>query len=369
MRLAIVTPFLETYGGVEKVVMKIAQNFDSPIYVTSYKPGMTYPEFREMDVRVIGLGKVGGRLASGAGAGIAFHSLKLQDYDVVNAHQSPSEWARNRNSPMIWYCHSPNREAYDLYEWRMRKRGPVQKAAYWGAVKAFRSVEAGIVPKIEHIFTNSMNSKGRIRKYLKRDAEILHPGVEPKEFCCEDYEKFFFYPSRIVPEKEIEYAIEAFRMFSGKRKGWKLVVAGAVSERPEHRKYLEKLKGMGVEGVGIRTNVGEAELKGLYAKCFAVLYTPVNEDFGLVPIEAMASSKPCIARDEGGPRETIEDGKDGFLVGSAGEMAQRMEELAERPELAESMGKMGRKKVLEKFTWSHFMERFGEKAKELAKKA
>ncbi|MFA5412033.1 MAG: glycosyltransferase family 4 protein [Candidatus Micrarchaeia archaeon] len=371
MRLAVVTPFLEAYGGVEKVVMKIAEHFDAKVYAMGYRPEATYQEFRKLDVEVVGGGGMlpKGRFFSGINAGRLFYSLKLQDYDVVNAHQSPSEWVRNRNAPMIWYCHSPNREAYDLYEWRMRRRGPVQKAAFWGAVKAFRAVESGIVPKIEHIFTNSTNSQGRIRKYLKRDAEILHPGVEPKEFMCEGYGKFFFYPSRIVPEKEIEYAIEAFRIFSGKRKGWKLVVAGAASERPEHRRYLEGLRGMGVEGVSIRTNVSDAELKGLYAKCLAVLYTPVNEDFGLVPIEAMASSKPCIARNEGGPRETIESGKDGFLVDSAGGMAQRMGELAEKPELAEGMGKAGRRKVLAKFTWKRFMERFGEKAKELAKKA
>jgi len=91
----------------------------------------------------------------------------------------------------------------------------------------------------------------------------------------------------------------------------------------------------------------------------------VNEDFGLVPLEAMASRKACVAMNEGGPRETISDGVDGFLVGSPQEMAARMEWLSRNPEKCALMGKNGRRKAEKKFTWEHFLKRFEEKAKEV----
>jgi len=372
MRLLVVTPFLETHGGMERVVLKIASHFDARIHCLRYNPEGTFEEFRGLDIEVAKPGflsrlPMGRRVSSAIEAGSHFYNVKLKDYDLINAHQTPSEWIRNRNSPVVWYCHSPNREAFDLYDWRMSQRGPLQKAAFWPSIEAFRILEARTVPKIEYIFTNSRNTQGRIRQYLHRDSEVLHPGVDVERFSCSDYGKFFLYPSRIVPEKRIEFALEAFEIFRKSNPGWNLVIAGSVSQRPEHQAYLAKLKSAAGKGVEFRTNIPEKELLGLYSRCGAILYTPINEDFGIVPLEAFASSKPCIAVNEGGPKETVEDGVDGFLVGNPGEMAQRMAQLAGRPELMEEMGRRGRKKAETKFTWKLFLDRFGEKAEELIK--
>lgn len=371
MRLAIVTPFLESFGGVEKVVSVLAERFDATMYTTRFNPATTYPELKEFDIRLVRspIGSLpGGRLVSAIDAAHAFYNLKLDDFDVVNAHQSPSEFARRHNSPMLLYCHTPNREAFDLYEWRMQRRSPIQKPFFWAAIRAFRHLESRVMPKIEYIFTNSRNSQARIRRYLHRDAEVLYPGIEPKEFRCEGYEKFFFYPSRIVPEKEMGYAIGAFHRFIRLHPGWKLVIAGSLSGRPEHQAYFRHLQRLaGNAPVRFIPNVPERQLKDLYARCRGVLFTPINEDLGLIPLEAAAASKPCIARNEGGPRETIQNGKDGFLVDTPAQMAECMVALAENVSLAERMGKAGRAKVLRRFTWSSFLRRFGQKARELAR--
>ncbi|MBN1170314.1 glycosyltransferase, partial [Candidatus Micrarchaeota archaeon] len=89
-------------------------------------------------------------------------------------------------------------------------------------------------------------------------------------------------------------------------------------------------------------------------------------DYGLVPLEAMASSKPCLAKDEGGPKETIIHGRDGFLVESIWKLAKAMEWVARNPDKAASMGKAGRIKVETDFTWEKFLKRFEEKAKEVS---
>ncbi|MEW6036216.1 MAG: glycosyltransferase family 4 protein [Candidatus Micrarchaeota archaeon] len=377
MRLVVATPFLETRGGMERVVLKIAQHFKAKIHCVYYEREGTFQDFQKLDIEVAKpglLGKlpIGRRVASAMDVGYHFYNTKLEDCDLINAHQTPSEWVRNRNRPVVWYCHTPNREAFDLYEWRMKKRNPISKALFWSSIQAFRFFEFRTVPDIEYVFTNSKNSQARIEKYLRRSAEVLYPGVEAEKFSCKGYGNFFFYPSRIAPEKELEYAIEAFKIFAKRANAskpgagnWKLVIAGALSKRPEHVQYLKRLKALCTPDITITTNVGDWELRDLYARCYAVLYTPVNEDYGLVPLEAMASSKPCIARNEGGPRETVIDGKDGFLVNSIWEMAGRMEALSKSPERCAEMGKSGRAKVEKDFTWERFLKRFGEKAEEL----
>lgn len=375
--MAVATTALEAMGGAERVVLKIAGHFDATVFTTRYSPEVTFEGFRDLDVKVLSNPlqrlPIGKRLSTGLAAGTTFYYTdlcKFGDFDLVNAHQSPSEWLRNKNKPMIFYCHSPNREAFDLYEWRMRRRDPLRKLAFWSAIKAFRHFEFQIVPKIEYIFTNSKNSKGRIKKYLNRDAEILHPGIDVEKFRSGEYGNYFLYPSRITPEKDIEFSISAFRRLCERVKSHRLVIAGALSDRPEHVAYFEKLKklaaGLPIE---FRTNVGDDEYMELYSGSLAVLYTPINEDFGLVPLEAMAAEKPCIAKNEGGPRETVIDGVDGFLVNTSEEMADRMEFFIRNPAPAGQFGKKGRKKVERDFTWENFLKRFKEKAKEVIKNA
>jgi glycosyltransferase involved in cell wall biosynthesis len=270
-------------------------------------------------------------------------------------------------------CHSPNREAFDLYSHRMKGRSTPSKALYWGCIQAYRLLENDTVPKIEHIFANSANTRARIKRYLRRDSEILHPGVDAHDFSCESFDRFFFYPSRITPEKRFEYAIDAFREFKARNKeraDWKLVIAGSLfADRPDHAAYYERMKRyLGSDG-RIVIDASADELSALYAKCYCVLYAPINEDFGIVPLEALASSKPVISVNEGGPREVVREGVDGFLVNSPKEMSLRMEYLAERPERAEEMGREGRRNVEARFTWKSFLERFGKACERVKRNA
>ena len=83
-------------------------------------------------------------------------------------------------------------------------------------------------------------------------------------------------------------------------------------------------------------------LRDYYSRCFAVLYPARNEDFGQVPIEGMLSSKPVIALNEGGMKETIKEGETGFLVDTVEEMAEKMFFLATQSDVAQKMGMSGR---------------------------
>ncbi len=380
MDLVIAHPFLQQKGGAEKVILEIAKKFNPVIYSVVYKEENTFSEFKEFDIKIIPKNsfekpffflKGDQRRYSAVAAGFRYLNYKIkEDYDVINAHGTPSEWIRNKNERVVWYCHSPNREAFDLYSWRMNRLPLWKKPINWGLIQAYKSAENRIVPKIEKICTNSEVTNERIKKYLKRDdAEIINPGINPKEYSCKSYEKFFLYPSRITPEKRFEIAIEAFKIFQKNHKDWKFIIAGFIHNTKKEQEYLEKLKEMS-KGYNIefRLNLSEVELKGLYSNCYSTLFCAINEDWGLIPIESMASYKPCISINEGGPRHSIVNNNTGYLVEDYKEMAQKMEYLAGNIDILESMGKQGRKRVISKYTWESFLKNLKKQFQEISSK-
>jgi len=363
-------------GGAERVVLKIAQHYKAKIYVAEYDPKNTFEEFRDLDVEVAGTDRLFkvlpyGRASQGLSYGLSFYNLKIKDdYDVLNAHIAPSHWVRNRNERVLWYCHTPLRDVYDLYHYRLSLKKLHQRPIHILGAQAVRMIDQGVVKYIERIMTNSYNTRSRVVKYYgRRDATVLGGGIDYKDYKNSDDKRYFFYPSRISPNKRQDLAIRAFNRFKRDVKGYRLVIAGAVSQDRFFQNYYQKIRALAREvgDVEILTEVSDKKLKRLYANSTAVLYTPINEDYGLVPLEAMASSKPVIAVNEGGPKETVEDGKTGILVNSIEELGQSMKEIAENPSLAKEMGKNGRNRVIKHYSWRHFFKEFDKVLKEMKK--
>ncbi|MFA5930528.1 MAG: glycosyltransferase [Candidatus Micrarchaeia archaeon] len=384
MDLVVLEPCLSYRSGGTRVVLEIANRFNPVIYTLEYDKKKAFPGFRAHDVRIIKPNPLESCLIRSSlarnrhdagpvtGASyINFLKMKIRhDYDVLNPNGVPSEWIRNRNGRVCWYCHTPSRMAFDLHDFSMGKYGVAQRLAMEPQLSLFRLIDRHIAKKIERICVNSLNTKGRVGKYLHRqDAEIVHPGVNPQDFQCEGYGDFFFYPTRFVPEKRVEYAIEAFRKFSRISKGgkFKLIVSGYVQNRQEEG-YLQRLAALsGGSDISFAKNPSNAEFSGFYANCRSVIFSAINEDWGMVPLEAMASRKPVISVDEGGPRESIVDGKTGYLVNSTGEMAERMRLLADNPGTCEKMGKAGRRRVEQNYTWKIFLDKMEKAFKQTAK--
>ena len=171
--------------------------------------------------------------------------------------------------------------------------------------------------------------------------------------------RYFLYPSRISPNKRQDYAIEAFKLFSRKVKGYRLVICGPVSkDRLYHDYYRRIVSSVGSAKIEFITKASDRALIDLYSRCTAVLYPPMNEDYGIVPLEGMASSKPVIAVNEGGPRETVLNNRTGMLVNTEREMANAMARLARDGELAARLGKAGRKRVEREYSWERFFTEF-----------
>jgi alpha-1,3/alpha-1,6-mannosyltransferase len=111
----------------------------------------------------------------------------------------------------------------------------------------------------------------------------------------------------------------------------------------------------------------ESTIRDLLAQCRCVIYTPDDEHFGLVPLEAMAAGRPVIAAHSGGPLETIRDGETGLLCdGTPDAFANAIASLLLHPEVSELMGRAGRSRVAEHFSRHSFNKRLTEIVEELA---
>ncbi len=378
MKMIITQSNLTLKGGAERVVLEIAKRYDAKIYTAEYDESRTFEGFKDLDVEVISSKSLlsllpYNRLSQGMSYGMAFYLKKVgEDYDLINAHVSPSHWIRNKNDRVLWYCHTPLREVYDLYKYRMNMKKAMEKPVYALGSMAVRSIDKKIVNRIEGIVANSSNTKFRIEKYFgRKDVSVINPGVDPKRYANNGTEKFFFYPSRFSPNKRQEYAIKAFDIFKRKYRGlgYKLVLAGAVSKDKFYYDYYKYIKNLAaeVQDVEVLENAEDEEVYSLMSRATAVLYTPVDEDFGLVPLEAMASMKPIIAVGQGGPKETIVNGKTGYLARNEEEMAELMNFVRENPKIAEQIGAEGRKRVELKYSWKEFFEKFDKEARKIAK--
>ncbi|MGI0100774.1 MAG: glycosyltransferase [Candidatus Micrarchaeaceae archaeon] len=376
MKLVMATANLTLRGGAERVVLKIAQHYGAKLYTAEYDGKGTFDGFKDIDVDVIGrqgtLAKLPyGRASQGLSYGLSFYGLRLRnDYDVINAHIAPSHWIRKNNERALWYCHTPLRDIYDLYSYRLSLKKWHQKPVHVIGARAVKMIDQGVVKDIERIVANSINTRSRIVKYYGRDdANVLGGGIDYKHYKDSGDERYFLYPSRISPNKRQDFAIRAFNHFKRQMKGYKLIIAGGVSNDRFYYDYYKKVSALAREVGDIRiiTDAKDRKLAELYSKCTAVLYPPVNEDYGLVPLEAMASRKPVIAINDGGPRETIEDGKTGFLVESIEDMGNRMKEIAENDKLAENMGMEGRKRVIKHYSWERFFREFDKELRKVKK--
>ena len=233
---------------------------------------------------------------------------------------------------------------------------------------AARILDQSVVKKIEGMVANSENTQSRIMKYYHRKAKIIGGGIDYENYKNDGDGRYFLYPSRISPNKRQEYAINAFEIFKRRTKGYKLIITGAVSRDLAYQNYYLKIKDLAkkVGDVKIIANASDEAMKKLYSRSTAVLYTPINEDYGLVPLEGMASSKPVISVNEGGPRENITNGKTGFLINSESDMANAMRLLADNPSIAEKTGKQARKSVIAEHSWKEFFKAFDKELRKVS---
>ena len=175
--------------------------------------------------------------------------------------------------------------------------GRGRSAAHCLVVHSFRPWDRLAGDRVDHFIAISEHVAARIAKFYRREAAVIYPPVDVERFPVVDRVRdYFLVVSRLVPYKRVELAVEAFT-----RLGLPLKVVG---EGPE-RARLEALAGPNIEFLGF---VPDADLPGLISGCLALIF-PGEEDFGIVPVEAMAAGRPVIGLGRGGLTESAIDGK------------------------------------------------------------
>lgn len=161
--------------------------------------------------------------------------------------------------------------------------------------------------RVDHFVANSCNAAARIRKYQRRSAAVIHPPVDVAAFeHGDDYEAgdFCLCAGQLTAYKRVDLAVEAFN-----RLGKPLVIIG----EGEMCEILLRKAGPNIKVLG---RVGHDTLREYYARCRALIF-PGEEDFGIVPLEAMASGRPVIALGRGNALETVVPGQTGILFKEA----------------------------------------------------
>jgi len=156
---------------------------------------------------------------------------------------------------------------------------------------------------------NSKNTQNRIKKYLNKDAIIIYPPIDTKKFKFKKFGNFWLSVNRLFLHKRINMQINAFKKLPKE----KLIIVGSYEKSRHFLTYANYIKKNKPKNVKIISWVDDKQLKDLYANCKGLITTAKDEDFGMTPVEAMASGKPVIAPNEGGYKETITP-KTGVLI-------------------------------------------------------
>jgi glycosyltransferase involved in cell wall biosynthesis len=263
-----------------------------------------------------------------------------QRIDAVIATKFPSYVVRHRNK-VVWLLHQ-FRQAWDFDRTEF---GQFSESAEDRALRRkVLELDRVSLGEARKIFTTSSIVAGRLHESVGLDAEVLAPPPAPLRFRCDEYGDFVLSVNRLDRAKRIDLLIEAAARVPGVR----VVIAG---DGPD-RERLEQLANGRVEFVG---RVSDDQLADLYARCRAVYYAPVNEDYGLVPYEAFLSDKPVITTtDAGGPLDIVHDGGTGRVVGpTVDELASA---LTFTDDEARALGRAGHE-IASRVTWSACVER------------
>lgn len=311
MKIAIFHDYIGAIGGGEKLILTLAQGLNADVITTDVdRDAIKKMGFK--DVQILSLGETV-KISPLKQLHASFKFAKCDYTDKYDSFIFSGNWAyfaAKKHNPNVYYCHTPTRAFYDLYNTYKKNQSVVTIIPFILWVFMHSKISEYYLNYVNRIVTNSMNTKRRIKKYFHRDAVIVYPSVETSKYTCKEYGDFWLSVNRLYPEKRIELQIDAFSQI----KDEKLIIVGGFAKGDHASNYVKKLYKKLPENVRLINSVSETHLLELYSTCKGHITTALDEDFGMTPLESMASGKPVIAVKEGGYLETVIDGVTGFLV-------------------------------------------------------
>jgi glycosyltransferase involved in cell wall biosynthesis len=375
-KIALYYPWCYLKSGVEKVILETVSRsrHEFTIFTNHIDYDQTFPEFGEMKNVVVLRDLPVNRSFTSVFKGlltILTQKIDLQGYDALLVQsEGLGDFItfRNRSKPAFCFCHTPVRPVYDpVYRREYLAKHPERRFLLGVYSSCYRIFNRMVWRNYSRVFANSAEVKRRIlagRLCDPAQLEVLNPGVDVESIRPSHRQgKYFLYAGRVKWTKNVELAIRAFQIFREGRSDaaeWRLIIAGGVDRASGE--YFARLREMAASDPAIVFTVDptRSQLDELYDGCYALLYPPLNEDWGIVPIEAMAFGKPVIAVNSGGPKETILPGKTGFLLEpDPGAFAEKMRWLSDYPDQAAAMGAQCVLRA-RTFSWTAFVARLDE---------
>ncbi len=307
--------------GGEKVLLSLLRLFpQAPIFTLLHVRGALHPDIESREIHTSFVQRL---------PGVARHyrsylplfpsaiaSFDLRGFDlVISSSHCVAKGVRVPEGALhLCYCHTPMRYVWDRFPEYFgpgRASWPVRMAA--GPVAAaLRAWDVATAPGVRFFAANSRYVAARIQRYYGREAEVLPPPADTEFFTPDGKPPggYDLVVSALVPYKRIELVLEAYR---GTGRPLKIVGTG-----PEER-HLRARAGTEATFLGA---VDDLVLRDLYRGARAVIM-PSVEDFGIVPVEAMACGRPAIVFAEGGGSESVTHGETGLVFGEATPAALR----------------------------------------------
>lgn len=232
----------------------------------------------------------------------AFESFDLSEYDIViSSSSAESKGVITKPETLHFcYCHTPTRYFWSHYHeyLNMTEFGFLNPIAKWLMPKIIHKLRMWDFlssKRVDYFIANSKNTASRINKYYKKETCVIYPGLDLENIpFSEEKQDYYFYNGRCIPYKKFDLIVDAFNK---NRK--KLIIATNTDN-----KLYRSLKAKSKENITWKFGLNLDEINEIHSKARAFLFPP-EEDFGLVPIAAMASGTPVIAYKKWWSLETV----------------------------------------------------------------
>lgn len=310
MKVALIHDWLPFMGGAERVVTNFLELYpDAPIYTTICNKSRLDGPLKDANIITSYLQKnkeIENHRKLFPFMPTAMESFDLNEFDIVLSSSSSVAKAviTKPDTLHVCYCHSPMRYAWEFsheYAGKMAGTKGIKAKILSYFLTGIRLWDNASADRVDYFIANSENVAKRIWKHYRRESVVIHPPVRCKLFDISDIDdEYFLVVSRLQEYKRIDLAVEAFNEL-----GLPLVIIG---DGPE-RERLQKIAKSNIKFLGRES---DEVIKDYYAKCKAFIF-PGEEDFGITPLEAMASGRPVIAYGKGGALETVVENKTGIF--------------------------------------------------------